>query len=184
MIPFHTVRQISKLASTLGERRKKLHRVATAWCRNRSIADDLVQDTLVKALRNLGQLRETQAIDAWLFQIMSNCWRDNFRRERNLEEIGSFAEDALLACEDNHQGNEIVTRVRAAILRLPVGQREVLSLIDLQGFSYDEVAQILDIPVGTVTSRICRARETLRALLLDLTHHGDASQSHSYRRIW
>jgi RNA polymerase sigma-70 factor, ECF subfamily len=184
MNPFDTVRRFGQLASTLGERRKKLHRVAIAWCRNRAIADDLVQDTLVKALKNLGQLRETQAIDSWLFQIMSNCWRDNFRRERNLEEIGKFAEDSSLACEDNYHGNEIVARVRAAVLRLPVGQREVMSLIDLQGFSYDEAAQILDIPVGTVNSRLCRARETLRELLLDLTHQGDASQIHAFRRIY
>jgi RNA polymerase sigma-70 factor, ECF subfamily len=73
--------------------------------------------------------------------------------------------------------------VRAAVLRLPVGQREVMSLIDLQGFAYDEAAQILDIPVGTVNSRICRARETLRELLLDLTQSGEASQPHSFRRI-
>jgi RNA polymerase sigma-70 factor, ECF subfamily len=96
MNPFHTVHRISQLAGTLGERRKKLHRVAIAWCRNRTIADDLVQDTLVKALKNLGQLRETQAIDAWLFQIMSNCWRDNFRRERDLEEIGTYAEERII----------------------------------------------------------------------------------------
>jgi RNA polymerase sigma-70 factor, ECF subfamily len=183
MNPFHAICRFSELARTLGERRKKLHRVASAWCRDRALADDLVQETLTKALKNMGQLREAQASDSWLFQIMSNCWRDHFRRERVLEEIGTFADDGALAFEDDHDGNEIVARVRDAVSRLPVGQREVLALVDLQGFSYGEVSQLLEIPLGTVTSRICRARETLRNLLSDLARRGRNDQVHVLRRV-
>jgi len=182
MIPFVTVRHLGGLARTIGERRQSLVRVANAWCRNSTLADDLVQETLFKALRNIGQLRDRESMDAWLFQIMSNCWRDHFRRERNVEEIGAYAEDSALICEDNHHGNEIVSRVRTAVLRLPVGQREVLALVDLQGFSYDEVSRILEIPVGTVTSRICRAREALRVVLSDLVHRDAQTSPQSLRK--
>ena len=183
MNPFHAIRCFGELARTLGERRKKLHRVARAWCRDRALADDLVQETLAKALKNLGQLREAEAIDSWLFQIMSNCWRDHFRRDRIMEEIGTFADDGALSFEDDHDSNEIVVRVRTAVSRLPMGQREVLALVDLQGFSYGEVARILDIPLGTVTSRVCRARETLREALSDLACRGRDRQPHALRRI-
>jgi len=182
MIPFVTVRHLGSLARSIGDRRQSLARVAKAWCRNSALADDLVQETLFKALRNIGQLRDRESMDAWLFQIMSNCWRDHFRRERNVEDIGAYAEDSTLISEDNHHGMEIVSRVRAAVLRLPVGQREVLALVDLQGFSYDDVSRILDIPVGTVTSRICRARETLRTVLSDLVQRDTHKVPQSLRK--
>jgi len=183
MNPFHAILRFGELATTLGERRKKLHRVARVWCRDRALADDLVQETLARALKNLGSLREANAIDSWLFQIMTNCWRDHFRRERVAEEIGALSEDDELAFEDDHDGNEIVARVRAAVARLPLSQCEVLALVDLQGFSYGEVARLLDIPLGTVTSRICRARETLRELLSDLACRGRDTRVQTLRRV-
>lgn len=159
--------RIGALAGTLGERRKKLHRVAYTWCRNRTLADDLVQETLARALKNIGRLRDDDALDAWLFRIMSNCWRDHFRRERLTEDISSLADLEELACDGGYDKSDAVNRVRAAVAQLPLGQREVLALVDLQGFSYPEVAELLDIPLGTVTSRMCRARETLRELLAE-----------------
>ncbi|MHB8730074.1 MAG: RNA polymerase sigma factor [Sulfuricaulis sp.] len=183
MNPFHTIRCFAELARTLGERRKKLYRVACAWCRDPSIADDLVQETLTKALKNIGQLRESRAIDSWLFQIMSNCWIDYFRRDRVAEDIGAIEEDGEFFFEDDHDAREIVMRVRGAVSRLPVGQREVLALVDLQGFSYTEVSRLLKIPPGTVTSRVCRARETLRHYLSDLARRDRDDQVPVLRRI-
>lgn len=128
--------------------------------------DDLVQETLTKALRNIGRLRDSDAIDAWLFRIMANCWRDHFRRERLTEDISTLADLEELASDGDFDTAEIINRLRAAMAQLPLGQREVLALIELQGFSYPEVAELLDIPVGTVTSRVCRAREALREMLV------------------
>lgn len=153
--------------SELKERRRRLYRIAYSWCFDPQLADDLAQEALTKAYKNLYQLRSVDAMDAWLFDILGNCWRDHLRRRRVTEDIDDFAESAELAFEGEEEQAETIARVRAAIAHLPLGQRQVLSLLDLEGFSYDEVARMLQIPAGTVTSRIVRAREALRRLLVE-----------------
>jgi RNA polymerase sigma-70 factor (ECF subfamily) len=162
MNPINRLLQQRALGHQLEERRQRLHRVARSWCRNRTLADDLVQETFTKALRSLDQLREPKAFDAWLFHILHNCWCDHCRRERPSEDIEDFADASELASEPPHESREVVKAVRAAVTRLPEPQRIVLTLVDLAGFSYAEVEMILEIPIGTVTSRISRAREALR----------------------
>lgn len=153
--------------SELKERRRRLYRTAYSWCFDPVLAEDLAQETLTKAYKNLHQLRCIDAMDGWLFDILTNCWRDHLRRRRTTEDIDDFVESAELSAEGGEEQAETVARVRAAIARLPLGQRQVLSLVDLEGFSYDEVARMLHIPSGTVTSRIVRAREVLRRLLVE-----------------
>ena len=183
MDPLSAICRLGKLARTLGERRKKLHRIALAWCRDSALADDLVQETLMKALKNIGQLREIDAIDPWLLQIMTNCWRDHFRRERVAEDIDLLDERSELISETDYAAAEVIEKVREAVARLPATQREVLALVDLQGCSYTEVADLLNIPLGTVTSRICRAREALRHMLHDLVASPPESNVVPLRRI-
>lgn len=154
------------------ERRRRLHGIAYMWCRNHPQADDLVQEAFAKALKNIGQLREPKAIDAWLYHILYHCWLDARRREWRTEDIDAVNEAGELVSESRPEDGEIPARVRAAVCRLPDGQREVLTLVDLEGFSYGEVSTILNIPVGTVTSRISRARETLRVELAELVADG------------
>ncbi len=151
----------------LRERRRRLRRIALSWCQDATLADDLVQETLSKAFRNLGQLRSSGAMDAWLFDILRNCWRDHLRRHRHTIDIDDPEVLEELSVDGGLERAERIERVRRAIAALPVSQRETLSLVDIEGFSYDEVAEILDIPRGTVTSRITRARETLRQALFD-----------------
>jgi len=149
--------------------RPRLYRMARAWCRNAVLADDLVQECLSKALQNSAQLRDLATMDSWLFSILANCLRDHLRQHRATEDIDEVAEQHLVSertPEDEYARNEIVTRVRAAIKCLPLGQRQVLVLVDVEECSYAEVAQILDIPVGTVMSRLSRARQALKAKLL------------------
>ena len=139
--------------------------MAYAWRHDPDLADDLVQETLARALKQRAQLREDTAFDAWLYAIMANCHRDWLRRERHWVDI----EEADLAGEDNpadaaEQGG-LVTRVRTAVARLPEAQRQVLTLVDLEEMSYAEVAAALNIPQGTVMSRLSRARAALRATL-------------------
>lgn len=152
------------MTALLEQRRKKLYLVAYTWSKDRMLADDLAQETLTKAIRNLATLRDASAMDAWLFRILANCWRDYLRRRRSMEDIDTLGDDEP-AWDGNLNERQLVSRVRAAIARLPSGQREVLALVELMGFSYAEVAAMLEIPIGTVTSRICRAREALRLLL-------------------
>ncbi|MCX7897775.1 MAG: RNA polymerase sigma factor [Rhodocyclaceae bacterium] len=155
----------------LAAARGRLLRLALAWCRNRQIAEDLVQETLAKALERHAQLRDEERLLAWLTSILANCWHDHLRHHREHADLDEIAEEDLgstAGCpEDDCLQNEIVRRVRAVIATLPAGQRMVITLVDLEEFSYAEVAEILNIPIGTVMSRLSRARASLRTQLLE-----------------
>ncbi len=155
-----------ELRITLEESRGRLYRIAYSWCHNAALADDLVQETLTKALKYSDQLRDPNTIKSWLYKILTNCWRDHFRRSRETVDIDDVVLVEEHTPEDHHQRMEVVEKVRAGIATLPVGQRQVLTLVDLEGCSYIEVAEILDVPIGTVMSRLCRARRALKDALL------------------
>jgi len=150
----------------LEESRPHLYRVAYSWCHDANIADDLAQETLSKALRLHHQLREPEALYAWLFRILNNCWQDYLRKRRETVEFNEndfvhpSTPESLVAQQQK------VQQVRSAIAQLPPNQRQVVTLIDLEGFSYTEVAEILELPIGTVMSRLCRARKVLVDLLV------------------
>lgn len=150
----------------LTQARARLYRVAYAWCHSAALADDLVQETLTKALQKSSQLRDPKARDAWLFTILTNCYRDHFRRQREMDDIDDVEISHDTTPESETNSTEIVGMVRKAIGQLSEGQRQVVTLVDLEGFSYGEVAQILDVPIGTVMSRLCRARTAMKAFLL------------------
>lgn len=170
----------------LEQSRPRLYRLACAWTRNQSLADDVVQNTLVQALRQSGQLRNPEAMDAWLLTIMANCWRDHFRRNRETVDIDEVGDEALacdLTPEYEFEKNQVIQRVRRAVGCLPLGQRQVVTLIDLEEFSYADVAAILGIPIGTVMSRLSRARLALRELLLEYMKNPETTVAHRISRI-
>lgn len=149
------------LRSRIVESRDRLYRVALAWCGDTMLADDLVQETVVVALDRLHQLRDPQRLYAWMWGIMYHKWQHHLRDRRNCVEL-----DDQLCSEDPspsevYQVGSIVDRVRSIVAALPQDQRIVISLVDLDGLSYCEVAEILDIPIGTVMSRLHRARKRL-----------------------
>lgn len=152
----------------LGESRPRLWRLAYSWSHNRALSDDLVQDTLAKALVKHKQLREPELLNGWLCSIMANCWHDHLRQHRDTTDIDDVPDLQLpdgATPEDGCQQNQTIRRVRRAVGELPVGQREVITLVDLEECSYGEVAAILDIPIGTVMSRLSRARFALKEKL-------------------
>ena len=159
--------QHQQFKRSLGEYRANLYRIAYSWCHNPALADDLVQDALTKALKNSSQLRDPKTLKAWLYRILSNCWRDHFRRSRDTLDV----DDVVLTDKDTpdtcHDRQQIINQVRNAIACLPMGQRQVITLVDLEGCSYIEVAQILEVPIGTVMSRLSRARKALKQRLLE-----------------
>lgn len=159
-------RRTKEARKQLELQRAKLYRVAYSWCRNPALADDLVQETLTKALQKSSQLRDPNAGQAWLFTILNNCFRDHFRRLRETDDIDNVTLISESSPEDDNVRLETVQKVRNAIARLSQGKRQVVTLVDLEGFSYVEVANILSIPVGTVMSRLCRARNELKSELL------------------
>src|SRR5690606_13698088 len=90
------------LHTALEESRGRLYRIAYSWCHNPALADDLVQETLVKALKYSDQLRDPNAIKSWLYKILTNCWRDHFRRSRETVDT----DDVVLVDEDSPEGNQ------------------------------------------------------------------------------
>ncbi len=146
--------------------RPRLYRLAYSWTHDAALADDLVQETLTKAWQKYDQLRDPKAQEAWLFSILTNCFRDHYRRHRETDDIDEMEIPGDQCLETEQIRSELVGRVRKAIESLPEGQRQVVTLVDLEGFSYIEVSSILRIPSGTVMSRLCRARAALKTLLL------------------
>jgi RNA polymerase sigma-70 factor, ECF subfamily len=165
--------------------RPRLYRLAYSWSHNSALSDDLVQETLIKALKNANQLRDPLLLNSWVFSIMTNCWRDHFRQHKDMEDIDEL-EDHFYAHNDTpeftHAQSQIVARVRAAVDMLPIAHRQVVTLVDLEEFSYIEVASILNIPIGTVMSRLCRARSRMKELLNEFAPQ-KTSQTEKIRRI-
>lgn len=145
--------------------RERLYRVALAWCGDGMLADDLVQETLSLALQKVHQLRDKERLNAWLYSILNNRWKQYLRSRRPHEDLDDDRACDLPGPELLIDRLEIVSRVRKAVAALPVEQRKVLALVDLEDFSYNDVAEILEIPVGTVMSRLHRARKGLVKLL-------------------
>jgi RNA polymerase sigma-70 factor (ECF subfamily) len=162
------IRDWTNFGSRLEQSRTRLYRMAYAWCHDPALADDLAQQTVTKALQRRAQLRDEEALDRWLFRILSNCLKDHLRATRESVDLAQVE----LAHNDTPEralaSSQIIHRVREAIASLPIAHRQVLTLVDIEGFSYASVADILEIPIGTVMSRLCRGRRSLRERLLDL----------------
>ena len=166
----------------LVKKRELLYQLAYSWCHEPALADDLVQETMVKALRKTKQLHDVNAVKPWLTRILSNCWYDYLRSRRDIADIDSLPYEVLPRVADTNERQDIVDRVRLMIEKLPIGQRQVITLVDLAGFSYAEIAEILDIPIGTVMSRICRARKALKTALAEYDPRHDYAQA-KIRRV-
>ena len=153
--------------------REALYRMAYAWCRNADLADDMTHTAIEKALRGAVQLRDAARLRAWLFRILANCLRDHARAQREHVDIESV-EDAIAdpgpTPEEARASAELTLRVRRAVGELPTGQRQVVTLVDLEGCSYGEVGEILEIPqttkrmapTGGVSSPMVRFSTTMK----------------------
>jgi RNA polymerase sigma-70 factor (ECF subfamily) len=162
----------TRLKQEFADRRTKLYRVAYSWCHNTALADDLVQETMLKAIKKVDSLRNQATLDTWLYRILLNNWHDYLRVQGRNVELYDVGDESQLEHADNYQQSQIVGRVRSSVERLPMSLREVVTLADFAGFSYAEIAEIVDIPIGTVMSRLYRARQKLKEQLLDLAGEG------------
>ena len=162
----------ARLRQEFADRRNKLYRVAYSWCHNSALADDLVQETMLKAMKKSDSLRNHATMDTWLYRILLNNWHDHLRVQGRNVELFDVGDDKQLEHDDNYQQSQIVGRVRSSVERLPMNLREVVTLADFAGFSYAEIAEIVDIPIGTVMSRLYRGRQNLKEQLLDLAGEG------------
>jgi RNA polymerase sigma-70 factor (ECF subfamily) len=131
-------------------------------------ADDLVQDTILRAWANIDRFERGTNLNGWLFTILRNLFHSQYRkRKREVEDAdGSYA--ARLRTLPDQQSHLDFEDFRTALATLPLDQREALLLVGAQGMSYEEAAEVCNVAVGTVESRVNRARSKL-ASLLDLT---------------
>lgn len=155
------------LQEQLQSLRPRLYRLAYSWTHSSSLADDLTQEALARAWKNLAQLHDPQGFDKWCFKILINCWRNHIRSERQFSDIDDYVLPENDTPQSLHEQQRLTEQVKQAIASLPQGQRQVVTLVDLEELSYSEVAEVLEIPIGTVMSRLCRARKRLVERILE-----------------
>ena len=157
-------------AESIVELIPRLRRYARALSGDRAAADDLVQDTLERAWAKLHLYRRGTDLRAWLFTVMHNVYVNQLRAARPVVQLD---EDMPELSQPGRESDGLELRdLDLAIRRLPPDQREVLLLVVLEDMRYDEAAGTLGIPIGTVMSRLARARERLRAMLSGLPPGG------------
>ena len=150
-------------AERLVELIPRLRRYARALAGDRASADDLVQDTLERAWAKLHLYRRGTDLRAWLFTVMHNVHVNRVRATRPTDTLDDEMPELAQRAS---QGDSLMVRdLDRAIARLPEEQRAVLLLVTLEDMSYEEVARTLGTPIGTVMSRLSRAREKMRAML-------------------
>ena len=143
----------------------RLRRFARNLTRNPHDADDVVQIAIERALTRLDQWQRDARLDSWLFRIVRNAWIDEIRSRARRDTL--FApEEAGEAVGVSAMDREVDRlSVEAAMARLPEEQRSAVSLVLVEGLPYKEAALALDVPIGTLTSRLARGREALQAML-------------------
>jgi RNA polymerase sigma-70 factor, ECF subfamily len=161
-------------ADMLSEHIDGLYSYALALSRNRVDAEDLVQETYVRAIPAVRRLRKESNVKSWMFTILRNIWLNQLRQPRMAVQMSGTDIDQVLpefrapSAKDPHSLLLISLdqdQVRQAISRLPVDSREIILLREFEDLSYQEIASVLKCPIGTVMSRLGRARSKLRELL-------------------
>ena len=146
----------------------RLRRFAHALSRNPADADDLTQAAVERALRSKAQWQPGTRLDSWCYRIMRNLWIDTVRSRSRKEKFEAPPEEAEQVGEDPSgtlEASADLKRVMGAMQQLPEEQREVVALILIEGFGYKEVSEMLDLPIGTVSSRLVRGRTALLAMV-------------------
>jgi RNA polymerase sigma-70 factor, ECF subfamily len=154
-----------------------LRRYARALTLNLDAADELVQDCLERGLNKIHLLKDETRLRAWLFTVMLNIFRNQLRRRKNGPRLVEIDEEQIPSSSGPglDQGAE-VKMVLSLLAKLPGDQREVLTLVALEEVSYQQAAEILEVPIGTVMSRLARARERLRNMM----DAGNPAQRHDH----
>jgi len=154
--------------SELAELLPRLRRFAYTLSRSAADADDLTQASVERALKSRAQWQEGTRLDSWAYRIMRNLWIDTVRSRSRRDRVEAPAEEADRLGEDPTASMDAavdLSRMMAAMERLPDEQREVVALILIEGFGYRETAEMLDVPIGTVSSRLVRGRTALLGMV-------------------
>lgn len=146
----------------------RLRRFARALSHNAADADDLTQAAIEKALKARQQWQPGTRMDSWMYRIMRNAWIDTARARARAAETFVPEEAGANVADDGARGIEAhveLGEVEAAMRMLPDEQREAVALVLVEGLAYKEAAEVLEIPMGTLTSRLVRGRQALIARL-------------------
>ena len=146
----------------------RLRRFARSLTRDQADADDLSQLSVERALKARDQWQPGTRLDAWMYRIMRNIWIDEARARARRAQTFAPEEEGLSVGDDGHEAierNVEMNDVDRAMAKLPDEQREVIALVLVEGLAYKEAAGILEIPMGTLTSRLVRGRQALVQML-------------------
>lgn len=172
-----------KLTQALCANRDRLYKLAYSWCGDAMLADDLVQDAMQKALQSFDSLKDDSKLNAWTCRIMLNLFRDCIRRKKetvDIDDVQLFSN----ADPQQHLANlDSAQLLRYSLQKLGEKHRNVITMVDLMGFTYEEVSMALEIPIGTVMSRLCRGRTLLRQLLENNKKVNATTETINLRRV-
>lgn len=157
---------------------QRLRRYARALCRDAADADDLVQETLTKAIDRAALFRPGSDLRAWLFGILHNTFVSATRTAARRRQTPISDEHEAFRIEPGQEMQIELRRVLVALEQLPEEQRRVIVLVSVEGMTTDEAADVLGLPVGTVRSRLWRGREALRRI-----SRGEAAESSTLRLV-
>jgi len=191
-LPSHLVRLLDRLSQVIRARTEPLDRAfvdgimtvvpslrafAISLTRNIDAAEDLVQETVLRAISKQEQFAAGTNLQAWLFTILRNQFRSDHRKSIRETEDGDGSHAAAMIHMPDQEDRIMMHDLEAALGKLPRGQREAIMLVGADGLSYEEAAQVLGCAIGTVKSRVNRARSSL-AELMKLTDEDGIARSH------
>jgi len=145
----------------------RLRRFARSITFHREDADDVVQIAVERALTRSAQWEPGSRLDSWMFRIVKNAWIDEVRARARRDQLFAPEEEGEHVGDDRAEAQQQRMAIEQALRRLSEEHRMVIGLVLVDGMPYKEAAEVLDIPMGTLTSRLARAREALQALLSD-----------------
>ncbi len=146
----------------------RLRRFAYALTGNTEQGDDLVQETCLRALSRVERWQPGSRLDSWMYRIAQNLWLDQMRANKVRGEVVDIDAMEVMPGSDGREITEsqlTLEAVNAALHKLPAEQRAVIALVCIEGVSYKEAAEITGVPMGTIMSRLARARQALHAIL-------------------
>lgn len=167
----------------MAQHENRMYAVALRMCANREDAQDCLQEAMLRVYRAIGSFKGQSTFSTWVYRITMNTCLDELRRKKNrqntsldnLVDMGWSPTDGGAGPEKQALMHEMREKMHGAIRELPDDMRAAVVLRDIQGFSYDEIAQMLEINVGTIKSRISRGREKLREKLKEYSELFDTS---------
>ena len=167
----------------MAQHEARMYAVALRMCANREDAQDCLQEAMLRVYRAIGSFKGQSTFSTWVYRITMNTCLDELRRKKNrqntsldnLVDMGWSPTDGGAGPEKQALMREMREKMHGAIRELPDDMRAAVVLRDIQGFSYDEIAQMLEINVGTIKSRISRGREKLREKLKEYSELFDTS---------